>query len=80
MATTFTFAANSTTHVTTLIVDGSVGDLSVLNSSVAGTQWNIIYDGTPYFSIEYTAIQDSVATPDTIIETGLGCVDRKSVV
>ena len=75
MATTFTFTAGSTTHVTTLTVDGVAGDLAILNSSVAGSQWNIVYDGPTYLSIDYTAIQDSVATPDAVIEAGTSCVD-----
>ena len=57
-ATTITFEANSTTTLTNFTVSGVSGNAVTLNSSVPGTQFNLLKT-TGTVNASYLVIQDS---------------------
>jgi hypothetical protein len=61
LATTITFEAGSTTTLTSFTTTGSSGNLVTLNSSVPGTQFNLLKP-TGTANVDYLNIQDSNVT------------------
>jgi len=61
---TITFPASTTTTLSNFIVNGTVGNLVTINSSVAGTQATLNYTGSSTIDVNFLNIQDSNATPD----------------
>ena len=61
LATTIIFEAGSTTTLTNFSVTGASGNLVTLNSSIPGTQFNLLKP-TGTANLNYLNIQDSNAT------------------
>lgn len=60
-ATTITFEAGSTTTLTNFTVTGVSGNLATINSSIPGTQFNLLKP-TGTANVNYLNVQDSNVT------------------
>ena len=60
-ATTISFEAGSTTTLTNFTVTGVFGNLATINSSISGTQFNLLKP-TGTANVNYLNIQDSNAS------------------
>lgn len=63
-ARTLTFTAGTTTTITSAFnVNGTAGKLMTVNSSTAGTAWNLVFSGVGIINCDYLSLQDSAASP-----------------
>jgi hypothetical protein len=60
---TITFPASTTTTVNNFVVNGTVGNLVTINSSLSGTQATLAYTGVNTIDVNFLSIKDSNATP-----------------